>query len=74
MLYLFSFVCYVLVLFCIFSICLYVLVALVLIKYYDVGMIGLVIASVLSNFYGLILAPIQYKKLINQRAKGIWLQ
>jgi O-antigen/teichoic acid export membrane protein len=52
----------------------YVLVALVLIKYYDVGMIGLVIASVLSNFYGLILAPIQYKKLINQRAKGIWLQ
>ena len=36
------------------------------------GIIGLVLAMILSNFNGLILAPIQYKKIINNKAKGIW--
>ncbi len=51
---------------------LFLLFAVILIKYFKVGIVGLVIASTVSNFYGLILAPIQYTKLINNKAKGIW--
>lgn len=51
---------------------LFISIALLLIKYYEVGVIGLVIASTLSNFYGVIIAPIQYYKLVNNKAKGIW--
>lgn len=50
----------------------FILIALVLIVKFNMGIIGIVVASVLSNFYGLILAPIQYKKIINNKAKGIW--
>ncbi|MET2984902.1 lipopolysaccharide biosynthesis protein [Aureibaculum conchae] len=50
----------------------FIAVAIILVKYYKIGMIGLVVASILSNFYGLILAPIQYRKLINNSATGIW--
>jgi len=52
----------------------YIVLAIVLIKYFEIGMIGLVIASTVCNFYGLIIAPIQYKKLINNTAKGIWVK
>ncbi len=55
-----------------FSATIFILVALILIKYFKVGIIGLVLASILSNFYGLILAPIQYNKIINFKAKGLW--
>lgn len=50
----------------------FISIALVLIKYFEVGIIGLIIASIVSNFYGLILAPIQFSKLINKKASGIW--
>ncbi len=50
----------------------FITLAIFLIEYFKIGIIGLVLASILSNFYGLILAPIQYSKLINKRAKGIW--
>lgn len=46
--------------------------AYIFIKYTSLGIAGLVIATILSNFYGPILAPIQYKKIINNTAKGVW--
>lgn len=36
------------------------------------GIESVVIASIISNFYSPIFAPIQYYKLINNKAKGIW--
>ncbi len=50
----------------------FIITAIVLIKYANLGISGLVIASIISNFNGVILAPIQYKKIINNTAKGIW--
>ena len=50
----------------------FIILALVLIGHYEVGVIGIVIASIISNFYGLILAPIQYVKIINNNAHGVW--
>jgi Na+-driven multidrug efflux pump len=51
---------------------LFILLAILLIKHTDLGIAGLVIASIISNFNGIIIAPIQYKKIINKKAKGIW--
>jgi len=51
---------------------LFVSIALVLIKYTSLGVSGLVIASIISNFNGILIAPIQYYKIINNKAKGIW--
>ena len=50
----------------------FIISAILLIEYFKMGVNGLVIASILSNFYGVILAPIQYRKLINKKATGIW--
>jgi O-antigen/teichoic acid export membrane protein len=36
------------------------------------GIESVVIASIIANFYSPILAPLQYYKLINNKAKGIW--
>ncbi len=44
----------------------------ILIKKFHMGIEGIVISSIVCNFYGPILGPIQYKKLINGKAKGIW--
>lgn len=51
---------------------LYILIAIVLIKYYHMGVYAVFVASVLSNFNGFILAPLQYHKIINRKKKGIW--
>ncbi len=53
---------------------LFIGIALLFIKSYSWGIIGLVVASIISNFYGLILCPIQYQKIISKTAKGIWLK
>jgi Na+-driven multidrug efflux pump len=42
------------------------------VKVLNWGIEGVVIASIISNFYSPIIAPIQYYKLINGKAKGIW--
>lgn len=36
------------------------------------GTAGVILASTVSVFYGPIIAPIQYKKIIEGKAKGIW--
>lgn len=51
---------------------LFIFVAVFSIKYFNLGIVGLVFASIVSNFYGVILAPIQYKKIIQYKDSGIW--
>ena len=44
----------------------------VFIKIFHLGIEGLVLATIISNFYLPILAPLQYYKIINNTAKGVW--
>ncbi|MFI5185155.1 MAG: hypothetical protein ACHQF0_00355 [Chitinophagales bacterium] len=53
---------------------LYVGVAILLIKYYQMGVYSLFIASVIANFNGYFLAPLQYYQVINKNKKGIWIK
>ena len=59
---------------CLISPFIYIGLALLLIKYYQLGVYSLFIASIGANFNGLILAPIQYHMVINKKKKGIWLK
>jgi O-antigen/teichoic acid export membrane protein len=43
-----------------------------LVKYTSLGVEGVIIATIICIFPNLILFPIQYVKLINKTAKGIW--
>ena len=52
----------------------YIAASLLLIKYYRMGTYALFIASIVANFNGLLLAPIQYHMVINKRKKGIWIR
>jgi len=52
---------------------LYVIVAVVLIKYYRMGPESLFIASVVANV-NIIVAPIQYYQIIVKNKKGIWVK
>ena len=54
------------------AVIIFLLGAYVLIDYLQMGITGLIMAMILSNFYGIIIAPIQYYKIINHKAKGIW--
>ena len=42
------------------------------IKVFNFGIESVALAMIIANFYSLFIAPIQYKKLINNRAYGIW--
>ena len=42
------------------------------IRYLNWGIESVVIGSIVANFYSLIIAPIQYFKIINNKAQGIW--
>jgi O-antigen/teichoic acid export membrane protein len=53
---------------------LYVLLAIVLIKYYKMGVYSLFIAAVAANFNALIIAPLQYHMVIVKNKKGIWIK
>lgn len=47
--------------------------AMLLIKVYHLGVYSLFIASIIANFNGLVLAPLQYHQIINKRSKSaIW--
>jgi len=59
---------------CIISPFLYVIVAMLLIKQYHLGVFSLFIASIVANFNGYILGPLQYYKIIVQKKGGIWLK
>ncbi len=47
-------------------------ISLFFIKYLHWGIESVVIASILSNFYSPFIAPIQYFKILNKKAYGIW--
>ncbi len=51
---------------------LYIVVAITLIKYFHFGVFALFVASIVANFNGLILAPLQYFQIIYKNRKGIW--
>jgi O-antigen/teichoic acid export membrane protein len=59
---------------CIISPFLYILMALVLIKYFRMGVYALFIASIITNFNTFLLAPIQYYQIIINGKKGIWIR
>jgi O-antigen/teichoic acid export membrane protein len=51
---------------------LFIPISFFLIKYLHWGIESVVIASIVSNFYSPFIAPIQYYKVINNNANGIW--
>ena len=51
---------------------LYIPLTYFFIKYLNWGVESVVISAILSNFYHPIVAPLQYFKIINNRAFGIW--
>ena len=57
---------------CIISPFLYIFLAMVLIRYFSLGVYALFIASIITNFNTFILAPIQYHQIINKGKRGIW--
>ena len=57
---------------CLFSPLVYIGVALLLIRYFGMASYALFIASIICNFNGLILAPLQYHMIVNKNKKGIW--
>ncbi len=52
----------------------YIGVAILLIKYYQLGVYSLFTASIIANFNGYILSPLQYHMVINKNKKGIWVK
>lgn len=53
---------------------LYLAIVMLQIRILHMGVYSLFIASVIANFNGLILAPLQYHMVINQDRKGIWIK
>lgn len=59
---------------CIFSPLLYIASALLLISYFEMGVYSLFIASIIANFNGYILSPLQYHMVVVKKKKGIWVK
>lgn len=52
---------------------LYIAIAILLIKYYNMGVYSLFIASVIANYNAYLLAPLQYYQIIIKKSRsGIW--
>jgi O-antigen/teichoic acid export membrane protein len=52
---------------------LYIAIAILLIRYYHLGVYSLFVASILASFNGFILAPLQYNKIIVKKSRAsIW--
>lgn len=58
----------------IFSPFVYIAAALLLIKHFHLGVPSLFIASIIANFNGFILAPLQYSMVVNKSKNGIWIR
>jgi O-antigen/teichoic acid export membrane protein len=52
----------------------YIGVAILFIRYYQLGVYALFLASIIANFNGFILSPLQYYMIINKNKKGIWIK
>lgn len=53
---------------------LYILVVMLLINQFKVGVQSLFIGSIIANFNGFILAPLQYHMVVNRNKNGIWIK
>lgn len=53
---------------------LYIALALLLIKQYNMGVYSLFIASIAANFNGFLLAPFQYYMIVVKKKRGIWVK
>ncbi len=52
----------------------YIPVALLLLKGFHLGAQALFMASIIANFNGYLLSPLQYHMVVNKNKKGIWTQ
>ena len=50
----------------------FVPLSIMFIKVFHMGIESVVLATIISNFYSPIIAPIQYNKIIKGKAHGIW--
>lgn len=50
----------------------FICLCVVLVKFYGYGVYAVLIASIVANFNGFILAPIQYRQVFIKNKKGIW--
>jgi len=53
---------------------LYLIVVIGLIKFFKMSVYSIFIASVIANFNGLVLAPLQYYMVIIKNKRGIWIK
>lgn len=53
---------------------LFIITAILLAQNTSLGASSILIASIISNFYGFIIAPIQYRQVIVKHKKGIWIK
>ena len=53
---------------------LYIGAAMILINNFEMGVYALFIASILANFNGFLIAPLQYYMVIIKKKKGIWVK
>lgn len=58
----------------VFSPFIYIGVCILLIGYYKLGVYSVFIASIVANFNGYILSPLQYHMIINKNKRGIWVK
>ena len=47
-------------------------ISIILVKFFNFGVSGVILATIFCSVLGLIFYPIQYYKIINKKAKGIW--
>jgi hypothetical protein len=59
---------------CIISPFLYILLVIVLIRYFKIGVHALYIAAIITNYNTFLLAPIQTHQILNKGKKGIWIK
>ncbi|WP_405199946.1 MATE family efflux transporter [Christiangramia sp. LLG6405-1] len=52
----------------------FIALVLVFIKYFEMGVYSLFVASVIANFNAFIIAPLQYYMIIVKNKKGLWLK
>ncbi|MEZ4993473.1 MAG: MATE family efflux transporter [Saprospiraceae bacterium] len=57
-----------------FSPILFLVTAMLLIRYFNLGVYSLFVASVVANFNGYFLAPLQYYQIVHRNKKGIWIK
>lgn len=47
-------------------------ISIILVKFYGFGVSGVILATILCSIAGLVFYPIQYHKIINKKATGLW--